>query len=535
MKDLTSYIFTFENLIRGNFLYVDKTEYIWNMIRPSCAGYFLSRPRRFGKSLTVSTLKAVFEGKKELFKGLAIHDKPYDWKPYPIIHLSLGDYNVAADALKELPDYLMVKIRQIAQTHSVMLSESTPGLCFGELIDKLSIQTPVVILIDEYDKPLLDNVTDPNLSDIQKCLKGFYGILKDRNDKERFLFITGVSKFSHVSLFSELNNLTDISMDARYAAMFGYTQAELEANFADWLQAVADGQNMEELKSEIKKWYDGYRFHRNGESVYNPVSIAKFFENGGEFNNYWFATGTPSFLLEVTKRTHFNFETALKKPVSEIAFNAFDITAIDPLILMFQTGYVTIKSTERKFNTTFYHLNFPNHEVTQAFSTFILKSYAEKPETGVVNFAADMAQALEEDDLEQLRKLMEVFFAGIPYNVHKKNEATFQAIFFALFRLLGEFIEAESCTNDGRIDAVVQTSHAIYLFEFKLDDNPTALEQIKNKQYFRKYLLDKREIHLICVNFDSEKGNLIGWETGKAQTRLVRAKRHNIEKKRAQP
>ncbi|MBR1953075.1 MAG: AAA family ATPase, partial [Lentisphaeria bacterium] len=345
--------------------------------------------------------------------------------------------------------------------------------------------------------------------------KGFYSVLKDRNDKERFLFVTGVSKFSHVSLFSDLNNLTDITMDARYATMFGYTQEELEANFGDRIEAVAGEQDLESFKSKIKEWYNGYRFHKNAKTVYNPVSFAKFLESGGEFNNYWFSTGTPSFLLELTKQKDFNFQSAPNEPVPEVAFSAFEIDNLDPLTLLLQTGYITIKGTEERFGQTWYFLDFPNREVAGAFSSYILNSYAGKTQTGTVQFAAEMATSLLKGDLKKLRKIMEVFFAGIPYPVHKKHEAYFQAIFFSMFRLLGLYIEAESTTNDGRIDAVVQVDNAIYLFEFKMDNDPSALEQIQKKEYFRKYLLDKRDIWIVGVNFDSVKGNLIGWEERK--------------------
>ena len=512
MKDITGSVYNFEKLRQEEYLYVDKTEYIWNLINPAGESYFLSRPRRFGKSLTVSTLKAVFEGKKELFKGLAIYDKPYDWKPYPVIHLSFGDYNVISDAVKELPGYLMAKIQKIAREYEIQISGSTPGLCFGDLIDKLAADTQVVVLVDEYDKPLLDNITRPCAADIQRCLKGFYSVLKDRNAKERFLFVTGVSKFSHVSLFSDLNNLTDITMDARYAAMFGYTQEELEANFGDRISLLAGKQDTEAYKAKIKEWYNGYRFHQNAPTVYNPVSLAKFFESGGEFNNYWFSTGTPSFLMELAKQKEFDFETALKEPVPQVTFEAFEIDNIDPLTLLLQTGYVTIKGTEERFGQTWYYLDFPNREVTTAFSAYILNSYAGKTQTAGVRFVAEFATSLLNNDLKKLRKTLEVFFAGIPYDVHKKQEATFQGIFFSIFRLLGVYVEAESATNDGRIDAVIQTPETVYIFEFKLDNDPTALEQIKEKEYFKKYLLDKRKIHIVGVNFDSVKGNLIGWE-----------------------
>ena len=514
MKHLTSSVFSFVDMIQGNFLYVDKTEYIWRLIEPPKEMYFLARPRRFGKSLTVSTLKAVFEGKKELFKGLALYDKPYEWKTYPVVHLDLNGWDFSG--LEEVKSSLRGLIRECAEEHHVSITADNHVEMFRQLLKSLSEKTQIVLLLDEYDKPILNNIGTPVADDILKCLKNFYSVIKAFEGSLRLAFITGVSKFCHVSLFSDLNNLTDITMDARYATMLGYTQEELETNFADRLEGVAAGGDLNALKSKIKKWYNGYRFEENAETVYNPVSIAKFFESGGKFKNYWFSTGTPSFLMDVTKRTNFNFEAAFGNSVSEVAFSAFEIDNIDPLVLLLQTGYLTIKSTERKLGRIRYFLGFPNQEVEEAFSAYILKSYAGKPETIAVNFAMDMAEALMDGDLVRLRKVMEVFFAGIPYNVHKKNEATFQAIFFALFRLLGVYIEAESCTNDGRIDAVAQTDKAIYLFEFKMDDDLSALDQIKQKQYFQKYLMDKREIHLIGVNFDSMKGNLIGWETGRA-------------------
>ena len=512
MKDLTTSIYTFEDLIQGNFLYVDKTEYIWQLVKHVGESYFLSRPRRFGKSLTVSTLKAVFEGKKELFKGLAIYDKPYDWKPCPIIHLDMNGRDFST--LESMEERFRQILRKQAEINGVTLKETSSDTMFHELIKTLHDQKgDVVILLDEYDKPILNNISKENCSAFLDALKIFYSVIKEKNGMIRLAFITGVSKFCHISLFSELNNLTDITMDARFATMLGYTQEEMVANFGDRIADLAHERDIDAFMDEIREWYNGYCFEENAKTVYNPVSLAQFFQSGGKFKNYWFATGTPSFLLELTKRKDFDFEKALTNPVPEVSFSAFEIDDIDPLTLLLQTGYVTIKSAEQKLGQTWYHLDFPNREVASAFSTYILKSYTGETQTNVVSFTAEFAMSLLNGDLEKLRKLMEVFFAGIPYTVHKKNEATFQAIFFALFRLLGEFIEAESCTNDGRIDAVAQTENAIYLFEFKLDNDPPALDQIKKKQYFQKYLLDKREIHLIGVNFDSEKGNLIGWDT----------------------
>jgi hypothetical protein len=516
MKEITSYSYSFEKLIQGNFLYVDKTEYIWQLICPSTAGYFLSRPRRFGKSLTVSTLKAVFEGKKELFKGLALYNKPYDWKKHPIIHLDLSNCEITT--ADELVEYLNGQLDNIAMLHNLKVRGTLLTSRFENLINDVSMQGEVVILVDEYDKPILDNVTTSNIDAILKVLKGFYSNIKKTGGIQRFVFITGVSKFCHVSLFSNLNNLTDISMDARYATMFGYTQEELEANFGDRIWALAGEQDIDTYKAKIKEWYNGYRFEENAQTVYNPVSLAQFFENQGKFKNYWFSTGTPSLLMKLSKQNELDFRSVIDgESVQDIVFNAWEIDNIDPITLMYQTGYITIKDTEQEFGETWYYLDFPNKEVDNSFNQYVLNNYAGKISSEGGVFIKNFVKCLRDNDLLKLRKTLEVFFAVVPYNVHKKNEAIFQGIFFSIFRLLGEQIEAESTTNDGRIDAVIQTSNAIYIFEFKLDDNPTALDQIKEKEYYKKYLLDKRDIYIVGVNFDSVKGNLIGWEDEKIE------------------
>ena len=513
MKELTDSVYAFADLRQGKYLYVDKTEYVWKLVRSYKGIYFLSRPRRFGKSLMVSTLKAIFEGRKELFDGLAISKKEYDWKPYPVIHFDMG--NCSAKTPQALERFIEDRLCDVAAEHNVTLRGQSYATRFESLISALSKRGKVVILIDEYDKPILNNVTNPEADAILGVLKGFYSTIKTCEDLERFVFITGVTKFCHVSLFSDLNNLTDITMRSDYATMFGYTQSELEHYFSDRIEATAQAQkvSVEELKRKLKAWYDGYCFEETSETVYNPVSIAKFFENDGKFDNYWFATGTPSFLMELAKKTDFNFEDAVSKAVPGVTFDAFEIPNIDPVTLLLQTGYLTIKSSEIRFNKRWFWLDFPNEEVAESFSTYLLNSYVGRTQREVSSFSADLATAFLEGNLNQARKVLESFFAGVPYTIHKKSEATFQTVFYAIFRLLGFNIEAESCTNDGRIDAVVQTDDHIYLFEFKLDDDDTALSQIKEKAYFKKYLQSSKKITMIGVNFDSVKGQLIDWQT----------------------
>lgn len=512
MKKLTSSIYSFENLIEGDFLYIDKTEYIWQMIQPAGGMYFLSRPRRFGKSLTLSTLKAVFEGKKELFKGLALYDKPYEWKKYPVIHLSFGDYNVVTDAFKELSPYLMTKIRQIAASYSIELTAATPGLCFGELVDALATRGQVVILVDEYDKPILDNIDDPDISLIQRTLKGFFSVLKDRNEKERFLFVTGVSKFSHVSLFSDLNNLTDISMDARFATMLGYTQEELEAHFGDRIAALAGNGDLEACKAKIKKWYNGYRFEENSKTVYNPVSLANFFERNGKFNNYWFSTGTPSFLLKLIKTKRFDLEEVLEKPVSSFALDAYEVDNLNPLTLLLQTGYLTIDKAVERYGDTAYQLCFPNLEVKGSFETYLAGDCSGLHTNQVKEAVYALADEVTAGNVDGFMEAMKVFFAQIPYDVHLKNENNFQLLFYSIFLLLGISITAESRTNNGRIDAVATNEDFVFVFEFKLNKSEEiALEQIKSRDYYRRYMDSGKTIRLVGVNFDNEAGQIVRW------------------------
>ena len=345
MKDLTSSVYRFEKLRTEGYLYVDKTEFIWNLIQDE-GTYFLSRPRRFGKSLTVSTLEAVFQGKKELFKGLAIYDKPYDWKPYPVIHLDFA--NVNASTADQMESYLNDKLAMQASAFGVALKGTSSSTRFENLIQDLAGQGKVVILVDEYDKPILESFGKPYAQDILELLKAFYSVIKSYDANERFAFITGVSKFSHVSLFSGMNNPTDLTMRSDYATMLGFTQEEFEANYAEYIDVAVRklGISREAFLEKMKKWYDGYKFSGNAETVYNPVSVTKFFESPDPlFSNYWFSTATPTFLLEYCRNTNFDFKAILTDPVPEIAFDAYELDSIDPLALFLQTGYLTIKDT----------------------------------------------------------------------------------------------------------------------------------------------------------------------------------------------
>ncbi|MBN2643756.1 MAG: ATP-binding protein [Victivallales bacterium] len=518
MKKLTSSIYTFEKLINNNFLYVDKTEYIWRLVDSAPAMYFMSRPRRFGKSLTLSTLAAVFSGKKELFKDLAIYDKLYDWKVFPIIHLDMGNCN--AKTSQDLDEFISDKLRELAQSAGVNIQGKSNATRLESLITELYKQGPVVILLDEYDKPILNNIGVAGAKDILSVLKGFYSTIKTCESLEHFVFVTGVTKFCHVSLFSDLNNLTDITMDANYATMLGYTQSELENAFSDRIGAVEKQQSIphDDLIDKIKNWYNGYRFEETIETVYNPVSLASFFTNNGKFHNYWFSTGTPTFLLDVMKNTDFDFENALTHPVSGLAFDAYEIDKIEPLALLLQTGYLTIKSAFNDFGVTFYQLDFPNFEVRSAFDTYLMNTYTSISKDELEGVAVNLARCVRGGDVDSFMSDMQKFFAAIPYDIQIGQEKYYQTIFFLLFLMLGVYIEAESRTNSGRIDAVACYGEWVYIFEFKMNQTAEiALAQIREKEYFKKYQNQGKTIILIGANFDTRSRQISDWEYEEAK------------------
>ena len=518
MKELTSSLYDFERLINGNYLYIDKTEYVWEMVRQPYACYFLSRPRRFGKSLLVSTLKAVFQGKRELFKGLALYDKPYDWQQYPVIHIDLGD--CCAHNESGLRRYLADKLRDTAEQFGIKLSVRPSQLSgsFSRLIAKLASQgKQVVVLIDEYDKPILENITrKDDIVAIRDTIAEFYSPLKTQQSYERFVFLTGVSKFCHVSIFSKLNNLTDISMDARFATTLGYTQEEVEKYFAEYIAQTEAKQSLphQQYIDKIKRWYDGFCFEENSETVYNPVSLASFFIYSGKFNNYWFSTGTPTFLINLIKEQNFDFEHALKEPTTSVSFASYEVDNIDVLILLLQTGYLTINHTQQLDDSTLYYLDFPNIEVKESFDTYMINAYTKVEKNHLQVKVMMMKSFIKQGDVDEFMKCFQSLLAEIPYSIQVKEEKYYQTIFFLIFLLLGVNITAESETNDGRIDALIAYGDNIYIFEFKLDKNEeVAFDQIMTHKYYQKYQNSGKKIVLVGANFSYKKRQIDGWET----------------------
>ncbi len=369
MKSITTNVFTFEKLIQGDCVYVDKTAEIHKLLGVLSGQFFLSRPRRFGKSLLISTLKAIFQGKRELFKGLAIDSLDYDWKTYPVIHLDMGSSQAATPELTETVLRNMI-LRNASDNGVVVKEEQTAADCFLNLVDVLAAKSPdgkVVILVDEYDKPLLGHLGKSEVTGFRDVLKSFYSVIKTTESKQRFAFITGVSKFSKVSIFSDLNNLTDLTMSAQAATLLGYTKDELLANFSEHIAKLAESEKLtfDETVAKLALWYDGYLFEENAEKVFNPVSVGKCLTEL-KFKNYWFETATPTFLIDMLKRNSLDLGNLTAR---EKDFSTYEVENPSVLALLVQTGYLTIVDFERLGEVEQrYRLDFPNLEVRNSFN-----------------------------------------------------------------------------------------------------------------------------------------------------------------------
>ena len=511
MKPLTTSCYTFHKLIEGGFLYLDKTANIYELIRPATAQYFLARPRRFGKSLLISTLRSIFEGKRELFQGLDILDTDYDWKTFPVIHLDLGDRE--AMTREVLNRSLRLCVQEQADRLDIELSSDTAPEAFHELVKKTSERDgKVVILIDEYDKPLLNHLGEDFSSEIQALLKQFYSVIKTTENYQRFALLTGVSKFSKVSIFSDLNNLTDLTMHRAASTLLGYTEEELHENFSEHIEQFAKetDRSLVEAKDVLRMWYNGYRFEEGSEKVYNPVSIMKCFSEM-KLKNYWFETGTPSFLVNLMRQQPIRLDSLR---ASEISFSAYEAKELHPLPLLVQTGYLTIQGFEISKNgrDRQYKLGFPNYEIEESFSFWLAQGFSTLNPLDTNGASHQISEALREGNLDEMLETLKIFFASIPNTISIQNEKYYQTIFYAVFKLIGATIDVEVSTNIGRIDAVVKTEEDIFIFEFKLHDTAeNALKQIHEKQHAQPYLSDARPVTLIGVAFGEKERNLTDW------------------------
>jgi hypothetical protein len=503
MQPLPIGIQTFRSIREGNFLYVDKTKWIYELVKNQQGVYFLSRPRRFGKSLTLSTLKEIFEGNKELFQGLWIYNADFDWKKHPIIRVDFSSMK------PENPDHLKAGIidslNTIAEKYQIELTENLYDLRFKQLVRKLAEQEKIVILIDEYDKPIIDYLTKPDLAiEMREILKGFYTIIKASDEYIRFVFLTGVSKFSKTGVFSGLNNLNDISMNTKYSAIIGITEEELKINFKEYILDFSKTLKVSEdqLLEKIQHWYNGYCFSGQCERVYNPFSTLLLLENK-EFKNYWFETGTPTFLIDILKKTNYPLPDLEGVEMDSQYFSTYELEHLEPIPLLFQTGYLTIKGMQSDFDS--YVLGYPNYEVKNSFTKSLSMMIANIKDDSIVN---GLIRSLRAKEFESFFQFLTKLFANIDYDIHIPQEKYYQTIFYLVFTLVGLRTSAEVKTNIGRIDAVIEDKGDVYLFEFKFNGTKEeALAQIKKNKYFEKYFVPsigthgRVSLHLFGVEF----------------------------------
>lgn len=510
---------SFEKLREENCVYVDKTEYVYNLVH-EVAQFFLSRPRRFGKSLLLSTLRAYWEGKKELFSGLKIEaleaDNPNAWVKHPVLYIDFNTDNYSEG--KTLEDVLDEHLNEWEEEYGIGNHKGSYGIRFRRVIMQAHKKTGLrcVVLVDEYDKPLLELVDSPKLQEHAKAvLKGFFSVLKNRDDDLQSIFITGVTKFHKVSIFSDLNQLNDISLSKAYSGICGITDDELHEYFSYEIETLRKEQNItrDECVDILKRQYDGYRFHPMGLNVYNPYSLLKaFFDR--EFGAYWFETGTPSFLVKQLRNNHFDVRRFSNKTIyaSERLLKDYTGDTLDLVPLLYQSGYLTI--AEYNAARKRYTLAFPNEEVKYAFLESLMPAYTPiaTADNGMDIFTLD--EYVENGDLESIKNVLTSLFASIPYtSADVAFEHYFQTVIYLVFTLLGKYALCEMHTFDGRIDCVMKTDEFIYVFEFKRDENvEKALQQINDKSYSLPFVADDRKLFKIGVSFDSEKRILSDWK-----------------------
>ncbi|MDN0080413.1 ATP-binding protein [Bacteroides gallinaceum] len=505
---------SFADIRKRGFVYVDKTAFIYRMALMG-KYYFLSRPRRFGKSLLVSTMEAYFLGQKDLFKGLAIEKLETEWKTYPVLHLDLNARNYEdEESLKaELNKHLVMWEQGYGMTTD---SNLAPEERFYNVIHTAYKQSgeQVVVLVDEYDKPLLSTIDNKPLHDAyRKALKAFFSVLKSLDACIRFGFITGVSKFSHVSIFSDLNNLDDISMDPRYVDICGISEEELHIYFDDSIRELADanGMTFEEACERLRKQYDGYHFRQNSVGIYNPFSLLNTFAKK-EFNDYWFKTGTPTFLVKLLQQNDYELHDLKGIYVDGDVLSSVDEGYDDPVPVLFQSGYLTIAGYDPELG---YRLDFPNQEVERGFFRFLIPYYTSQQQSSVRGILNKMTSAVKRGNPDDLLQTIQTMLAGRSYMVAGADkEKDFQNTLYLIFTMLGYNVQVEQATSQGRIDITIQTKDYIYIIELKLDKTAEeALRQIKDNHYALPFQTDKRKLYLIGVNFSSETRTVEKWVT----------------------
>lgn len=519
MKKLPLGIQTFRDIIEDNYLYVDKTRFIYN-IASQGKHFFLSRPRRFGKSLTLSTLGSLFEGDKELFKGLYIYNQPWEWKKRPVLRFDFSRLS-EEQGEEELKILIKTTLEKTIKEYKLIIDKALP---YNQYFQAVLEQLPdkAVILIDEYDKPILNYITNPaKAARTKEILKGFYTIIKSSDANVRFAFLTGVTKFAKISVFSGLNNLTDLTMNEKYADLCGYTEEELDLYFGDEIESMANeaSASVEELRSKIREWYNGFRFSSRDLRVYNPISILNFVMDR-KFKAYWFETGTPTFLTQLMKQEGFSPIKLEGLTCPSSAFSTYDLENLKALPILFQSGYITIIDFQEDRNS--FLLGFPNREVRSAFLESLLMEFGKNAATDSGYPLFHLEDSLRAHNMESFFENLDILFAKIPYDIHLPYEKYWQSLFYMIFTLMGYYIEAEYKTSKGRIDAFISLTDQVYIFEFKLAGAKTknaygllesAETQIINNDYAKRFINSGKVISLLPVVFEyQEERAVIQWK-----------------------
>ena len=501
----------FEKIRNDGYLYIDKTALMYQMVKTG-SYYFLSRPRRFGKSLLISTLEAYFQGKKELFTGLAVERLEKDWIKYPILHLDLNIEKY--DTPESLDNILEKSLTAWEKLYGAEPSERSFSLRFAGIIERACKQAGqrVVMLVDEYDQPMLQAIGNEKLQkQFRDTLKPFYGALKTMDGYIKFAFLTGVTKFGKVSVFSDLNNLDDISMRKDYVEICGVSDQELHENLDIELHEFAETQDLsyDKLCTKLKEYYAGYHFTHNSIGIYNPFSLLNAFKYK-EFGSYWFETGTPTYLVKLLKKHHYDLERMAHEETDAQVLNSIDSESTNPIPVIYQSGYLTIKGYDERFGI--YRLGFPNREVEEGFIRFLLPFYANVNKVESPFEVQKFVREVETGDYDSFFHRLQSFFADTTYEVIREQELHYENVLFIVFKLVGFYTKVEYHTNDGRIDLVLQTEKFIYIMEFKLNGTAEeALQQINDKRYALPFEADGRKLFKIGINFSEKTRNIEKW------------------------
>ncbi len=504
---------TFEKLREQGYVYIDKTELIYKLIT-SGQYYFLSRPRRFGKSLLLSTIQAYFEGRRELFQGLAIERYEHDWTPHPVFHLNLVGFS--GDNVEGLESTLELQFQEWEKIYGSDVSEWTFATRFAGLIERAvkKMGRQAVILVDEYDTPLVANLDDTEAHDrFRNILKPIYSNLKRQDRYIRFALITGVSRFSRMSIFSDINNLFDISLVDEYSSICGITEREMLAGCRHGIERIAEKKewSFEETVAQLKRNYDGYRFSENCEDIYNPYSLMSAFAEG-KIGSYWYATGTPSFLTDRMRDGDFRLQDLDREELDAASMMSSDSYLKTPVALLFQTGYLTISGYDPIFEI--YSLRIPNREVEQGLFRNLIPSYAGKSIPQGVIAVRDFVRAVKGGDADGFLTRLQSFLADIPYELSKnKPEIYFENNLYIIFRLMGYYVDAEYRTSAGRVDVLLRTDSYVYVMELKLNGTAAdAIAQIDSRDYTLPFRADSRKIFKIGISFSKTTRNIDDWK-----------------------